>query len=290
MNFRHTRQYVLTYYARGVNLVRQFNNRVVDYFREHQNDVIRTLLPKNLEELNIKFTEQDLHIHYEMLHLLLDRVTSSLKISKEEISKNELGYDSLNYFFNQGVQLKETVAVLGSFRLSLLKYLRNSKIIDGNDLEEGLQIYETIIFAFDEAIRITTQQFNNQTEQNKQTMENELDNVAAPIVFINDDDAVMPLVGGFSSSRMDSVVNNTLNQVVKLDVRKLIIDFSGFVGVSTVIFQKLFELIGGLKLVGTKVEISGFSPKMAKTFTELGLDLTHVPVYGQLRHALASSP
>ncbi|OIK13369.1 STAS domain-containing protein [Bacillus sp. MUM 13] len=270
--------------------MRQLNSKVVDYFKEHQEDVIKTLLPRNLEELNIKFTEQDLQIHYEMLHLLLDRVTSSLKISKEEISKNELGYDSLNYFFNHGVQLKETVAVLGSFRLSLLKYLRNSKIIDGNDLEDGLQIYETIIFAFDEAIRITTQQFNNQTEQNKLTMENELDNVAAPIVFINDDDAVMPLVGGFSSSRMDSVVNNTLNQVVKLDVRKLIIDFSGFVGVSTVIFQKLFELIGALKLVGTKVEISGFSPKMAKTVTELGLDLTHVPVYGQLRHALASSP
>jgi rsbT co-antagonist protein RsbR len=160
--------------------------------------------------------------------------------------------------------------------------LRTSKIIDGDNLDDGLQIYETIIFAFDEAIRMTTKKFNQQTDQSKLAMEKNLEDVTAPIVLINNTDGVMPLVGKFSESRMDNLTNNTLHQVVKLDVRNLIIDFSGVTNIDTVIFQRLFELIGGLKLVGTVVVITGFSPNMAKTATEMGIELTNLNIYGKL--------
>ncbi|WP_409300180.1 STAS domain-containing protein [Peribacillus sp. SCS-155] len=265
----------------------EFRNKVAEYLNVHQKEIIHTLLPQTLKDLNITFTKQDLDIHFRMLDSLLGRIAASLLISKAETTKNEPGYDPLNYFFDRGVQLKETVAVLCSFRLSLLKYLRQSKVIMADELDDGLQIYETIIFAYDEVIRMTTYRFNEQMNYTQLNMERELDGVTAPVVWINDTHAVMPLVGTFSSSRMNKIMENTLAQVSQQNVQKLIIDFSGVINFDIVLGKSLFDLICSLELVGTEVVITGFTPAMAKTSVDLDVDFSSLKIFGQLKQALS---
>ncbi|MDN4523317.1 STAS domain-containing protein [Fictibacillus fluitans] len=264
-----------------------FQNKVAHYLNGHQRELINTLLPKTLEDMKITFTNRDLDIHFEMLHLLLDRVSKSMLISKEETTENETGYDSLNYFFDKGVLLKQTVAVLSSFRLSLLKFLRQSEIIDKSEMEQGLEIYEDIIFAFDEAIRMTTQKFNDQAEIAQFLMDQELDDVTAPIVCINNTHAVMPLVGKFSPSRMNNLLHNTIRQASLQHVQKLIIDFSGVLNFDKELGILLFDLFHGLKMQGIEVVITGIAPNMAKTITELSLDFSNLKLYGNLKQALS---
>ena len=263
-----------------------FQKKIADYFFSHEKEITQELLPKTLEELNISFTQEDLDNHYELLGDLLNRVARSLLTTKEQTSRNEPGYDSFNYFFEKGIKLKETVSILSLFRLSLLKFLRDASIINGTELTPGLIVYEEIIYAFDEAIRMTTLNFNEKTEQNKVTMEMEMDKISAPVVWINSTHAVLPLVGAFTQNRMETVTINTLNQVSNQQVSRLIIDFSGMVNFDAMIAHKLFELLHSVELLGTEAIISGFTPEMAKTAVQTGMDMTKLKVYGELRSAI----
>ena len=263
-----------------------FPKRIADYFLSHEKEITKELLPRTLEELNISFTQEDLDNHYRLLGDLLKRVAKSLLTTNEETSQNEPGYDSFNYFLEKGVKLKETVSILSRFRLSLLRFLRNAQLIQGTELNEGLTVYEEIIYAFDEAIRMTTLNFNERIEQNKVNMEKEMDKISAPVVWINNTHAVLPLVGAFSESRMETVTINTLNQVSKQQVSRLIIDFSGLIHFDNMIAHKLFELIHSVELLGTEAIISGFTPDMARTAVQLGIDLRRLKVYGEIRKAI----
>ena len=263
-----------------------FQEKISNYFFSHEKEITQELLPKTLEELDISFTKEDLDIHYQLLGDLLKRVAKSLLTTNEETARNEPGYDSFNYFFEKGVKLKETVSILSRFRLSLLKFLREAEIIHGTELTAGLIVYEEIVFTFDEVLRMTTLNFNEKTEQNKVSMEMEMDKISAPVVWINHTHAVLPLVGAFTPSRMETVTINTLNQVSNQQVARLIIDFSGMINFDEIIAYKLFELIQSVELLGTEAIISGFTPEMAKTAVQTGIDMTKLKVYGELRSAI----
>ncbi|TWI54468.1 STAS domain-containing protein [Halalkalibacter nanhaiisediminis] len=267
----------------------QLNDKVAQYFQAERTEITNLLLPKTLNELNLDFSKEDLEYHFEMLNSLLYRVSNSLVSTKEETVASETGYDTSNYFFNRGVMLRETVNVLCVFRLSLLKYLRQSDLIDGSEIHEGFIVFEEIIFAFDEAIRATTQNFNNQIDKNKKNMEKELDKISVPVVLIDDKRAVLPLVGDFTSGRLQSLVDRTLAQVMEKNVEAIILDFSGIAAFDTYIAKSLFNLIHALELIGTKTIITGVHPSMAQTAVELGIDFSSIESYGSLRQVLNKS-
>ncbi|KIL45796.1 STAS domain-containing protein [Jeotgalibacillus soli] len=267
----------------------QLNEIVSRYLQDNQTDITNELLPQTLNELNIKFSEKDLIHHYEMLRSLLDRVSESLLTSKEATVENETGYDISNYFFDKGVLLKHTINVLCVFRLSLLKHLRQSDLFEDSQIHEGFLILEEIMFAFDVAIRTTTQNFNDKAQKNKEVMEYEYDEISAPVVVIDKSRAVLPLIGNFTPRRLQNLIENTLDQVSSKSVNTIIVDFSGIATFDTFVAKHLFDLIDSLKLIGTKTIITGVHPSMALTAVHLGVDLSKIESYGQLRQFLSKN-
>jgi rsbT co-antagonist protein RsbR len=268
--------------------LKNLNGKMADYFHNNQTLLVDELLPTTLDELSLNYTEKDLNQHYDMLRSLLDRVAKSLLRTDEETDAAEPGYDSENYFYAQGLLLKQTVDVLCVFRLSLLRHLRSSELIHQAHVEEGMEVSEQIVFAFDAAIRATTENYNLLKEREHEEFERNLNSISTPVVLIDDTQAVVPLVGEFSSERFEVVMENTLQKIKDYSLRVLFLDFSGIATFNQVFINDIYNLTQTIELLGTRTILTGIKTEMAAAAVQANMNFEKLETFGELRHALDS--
>ncbi|MCA1010302.1 STAS domain-containing protein [Halobacillus halophilus] len=262
------------------------NEKMADYFKEHQTILVNELLPRTLDQLEIDYSERDLNYHFDMLRRLLDRVAKSLLRTDEETTAAEIGYDSENYFYSKGVLLKQTIDVLSVFRLSLLKHMRKTDLVNEGRVEEGFMVSEQIVYAFDAAIRATTENYNKTKEEEHAKMEKHLNAISTPVVLINHHQAVLPLVGEFSQDRFEVVMDQTLHKVKEHSLHILFIDFSGIADFDTIFINDLFNLTRTIELLGTRTVLTGIRTEMAMAAIQAGMNFDQLETYSDLRQAL----
>lgn len=262
------------------------NKRLAKYLENNQKTLVNELLPRTLDELEIVYSNDDLNYHFEMLRLLLDRVAKSLLQHPDEISAAEIGYDTENYLYSQGILLKQTVDVLTIFRLSLIKHMRNSDIIKEANIEEGFVVTEEVVAAFDAAIRATTESYNKMKVKEQEKMEKHLNAVSSPVVLIDEFQAVLPLVGEFSPDRFDVVKDQTLHKVKEHSLRLLFIDFSGIATFDEVFINDLFNLTKTIKLLGTRTVLTGIRTEMAIAAIQSEMNFEELETFNDLKQAL----
>ena len=68
--------------------------------------------------------------------------------------------------------------------------------------------------------------------------------------------------------------------------RHAIIDVTGVETVDTYTADNFVRLIRGVQLLGANGIISGIGPLVAQTIVDLGVDLTGIPTYANLKEAL----
>ncbi|REJ09122.1 STAS domain-containing protein [Halobacillus trueperi] len=264
----------------------RLNERLAQYFHDNQTALVNELLPKTLDKLQINYTDQDLNYHFEMLRLLLDRVAKSLLQHPDETNAAAIGYDTENYLYSKGVLLKQTVDVLSVFRLSLMKHMRSSNLIQEAKIEEGFVVAEEVVTAFDAAIRATTDSYNKTKEREHEEMEKHLNAVSTPVVLIDEFQAVLPLVGEFSTERFDVVKDHTLHKVKEHGLRLLFIDFSGIATFNEVFINDLFNLTKTIKLLGTRTVLTGIRTEMAIAAIQSEMNFEELETFNDLKQAL----
>lgn len=125
--------------------------------------------------------------------------------------------------------------------------------------------------------------------QQKLTAQQELiQELSSPVITLNNEVALLPLVGDIDTRRAKFMFENTLNQCTNLGVNYLVIDLSGVPMIDTMVAHQIFQLIKGLKLMGVTTSISGVRPEIAQTAVQLGLDFNDISTYSTLRQALNS--
>lgn len=264
----------------------RLNERLAQYFEDNQTTLVNELLPQTLYELEMDYSEDDLNYHFEMLRLLLDRVAKSLLQNPGEKSAAEIGYDTKNYLYSQGVKLKQTVDVLCVFRISLLRHMRKSDLIKEAEIEEGFLVAEEVVHAFDAAIRATTANFNWTKEKEHAEMERHLNAMSTPVVLIDEFQAVLPLVGEFSPERFDVIKEHTLHKVKEHSLRLLFIDFSGIATFDNVFINDLFNLTKTIKLLGTRTVLTGIRTEMAIAAIQSEMNFKELETFNDLKQAL----
>ncbi|MBH0231659.1 STAS domain-containing protein [Halobacillus yeomjeoni] len=264
----------------------QLNEKIAEYFQENQENLVNELLPHTLDHLNLTYTDEDLKQHDQMLSALLERVAKSLHRTDKETNEAETGYDSEDYFYSQGVLLKNTVDVLSVFRLKLVNHLRDTELIKEARLDEGFELVEQLIFAFDAAIRQTTKNYNALKEREKEDFEQHLNSMSTPVVLIDDAQAVVPLVGEFSTERFEIVMKNTLEKVKKHNLRVIFIDFSGIATFDSVFINDIFHMTKTIQLLGTRTVLTGIQTDIATAAVEANMSFEKLETFGELRQAL----
>lgn len=260
--------------------------KVATFIELENKSLTEELLIQAIGQLNLRLNNEQVAKHIEFLQGLLSQVSISLTNTKQETQNMKLKYDIDNFFYNDGTLLKDTVEIISTFRLSLLSELQKRSLMENMGSLELTRLYNAIIFVFDDAIRNTTQNFNLENQKVIDTIQQEILELAAPIVPIKDGIAVLPLIGDISESRATYITNNVIPKVTQLNINMLVIDFSGILQFDTHVAQQIFQIRDILSLLGVQPIVTGIRPIVAQTAVQLGINVKDLQTYATVKQFL----
>ncbi|MEO1128731.1 MAG: PAS domain S-box protein, partial [Planctomycetota bacterium] len=110
--------------------------------------------------------------------------------------------------------------------------------------------------------------------------------MATPVTRIWDGVLFAPIVGVVDSRRAHDIMNKTLTSIVDQGARVLLLDIGGVGMVDTAVANHLIKIAKAAVLMGCKTIISGISPAIAQTITELGVELGSIRTTSTIEAAL----
>ena len=110
--------------------------------------------------------------------------------------------------------------------------------------------------------------------------------MATPVTKIWDGVLFAPIVGIIDSQRAVDIMNKSLSSIAETQARTLVLDISGVAMVDTAVANHLIKITKAAVLMGCKAIISGISPAIAQTITELGIDLSSIHTTSTIESAL----
>ncbi|WP_437490655.1 PAS domain S-box protein [Sorangium sp. So ce1014] len=117
--------------------------------------------------------------------------------------------------------------------------------------------------------------------------------MSAPVVQVWEHVLALPLIGAIDDVRASRITETLLNEVVRTQARVAIMDLTGIESVDIATTKHLLDMMRAVQLLGTRGVVSGISPQIAATMTELGAETQGLVTFGTLkdalRHAVAST-
>ncbi|WP_437759036.1 PAS domain S-box protein [Sorangium sp. So ce1389] len=110
--------------------------------------------------------------------------------------------------------------------------------------------------------------------------------MSAPVVQVWDHVLALPLIGSIDDVRASRITETLLNEVVRTQARFSIMDLTGIESVDLATTKHLLDMMRAIKLLGTRGVVSGISPQIAATMTELGAETQGLVTFGTLKDAL----
>lgn len=205
------------------------------------------------------------------------------KTALEEIS--EWGRLTGSYFLEQGMMLDQALAETHVYRKHIGKVLKTEAIRESIQLEPLLEVLEFFHSLLDHAVYSYSSSYIDAYQKNLNDARKEFLELSSPVVPVNDEIAILPVVGAIEIDRASYLLEKTLHAAVRLKVSTLIIDLSGVVKVDAMVAQQFIQLTESLKLVGIRGVLTGVRPEIAQTITHLGVDVSQLALGGTLKQA-----
>ena len=113
--------------------------------------------------------------------------------------------------------------------------------------------------------------------------------MSTPVTKIWDGVLFAPIVGIVDSKRSVDIMNKALASIADTQATTLLLDIGGVAVVDTAVANHLIKIAKAAMLMGCKTIISGISPSIAMTITELGVDLGAIQTTSTIEWALRDS-
>lgn len=131
---------------------------------------------------------------------------------------------------------------------------------------------------------------NRELEQRNVEQKRLLELVAAlelPILQIDDQVLLVPLVGNLDSRRAEQLRNRILETVAAKRAHTVIIDITGITLIDTAVAKALIDTAAAIRLLGARTIISGIRPAVAQTLVHLNAGLGDIATAPNPEAALA---
>jgi rsbT co-antagonist protein RsbR len=110
--------------------------------------------------------------------------------------------------------------------------------------------------------------------------------LSMPIIPVDDDILVMPLIGTLDSAGIEDLQARGLEAIERTRVRMLLLDITGVSVVDTQVAKGIVTLAQSVRLLGAEVVLVGVRPEVAQTIIGLGIDLENLRTFSTLQTAL----
>jgi predicted ATPase/anti-anti-sigma regulatory factor len=114
-----------------------------------------------------------------------------------------------------------------------------------------------------------------------------IEELSTPLIPISDRIMVLPLVGSIDEARAAQVLEAALSGAQSSRAAVVILDITGVKRVDAGVASSLVGTAAALRLLGTSVVLTGISPEVARTLTEMDVDLGAIVTRGTLQSGIA---
>ncbi|NLP53125.1 STAS domain-containing protein [Bacillus sp. RO1] len=182
--------------------------------------------------------------------------------------------------------LKEFFRVRGQY----LDFIDEFVALHQEEKEQQLLYNHMITKAFDNVVFKFVEENQKYAEERLQAQQDMIKELSSPVIALDNNRALLPLVGDIDTSRARFILENTLEQCGEKGINHLFIDLSGVVIIDTLVADQIFNLIKALNLIGVKTTLSGIRPEIAQTTVQLGISFQNVSIKPTLAGALTLPP
>ncbi|MBU8894832.1 STAS domain-containing protein [Corallococcus sp. H22C18031201] len=110
--------------------------------------------------------------------------------------------------------------------------------------------------------------------------------LSTPIIELWEDILTLPIVGVVDTQRSLEMTERLLHRISQGKARCAIIDITGVEVVDTATANHFVKMVTAARLLGTYCVVTGISPVIAQTLSQIGVDLRDVKTLGSLRDGL----
>lgn len=114
-----------------------------------------------------------------------------------------------------------------------------------------------------------------------------LQDLSMPIIPINEQILVMPLIGALDPQRSEQLMSHLLQQVSEKRARIAIVDVTGVPHVDTGSANMLIQIAGAVRMLGAQVVLTGIRPEVATAMIELDVDIGSIVTRRDLQSGIA---
>jgi rsbT co-antagonist protein RsbR len=111
--------------------------------------------------------------------------------------------------------------------------------------------------------------------------------LSTPLIPITDTIMVMPLIGTVDSRRAEQVIETLLSGIASSGAQTAILDITGVLVVDSQVASALVRAAQSVKLLGTRMVLTGIRPEVAQTLAGLGVDLSGIVTSSTLQRGVA---
>jgi ribose transport system substrate-binding protein len=110
--------------------------------------------------------------------------------------------------------------------------------------------------------------------------------LSTPLIPINDDILVLPLIGTIDTPRAQQIMATMLETIARKRAQTIIVDITGVPLVDTNVAHHLLQAARAAQLLGATTILVGITPEVAQTVVQLGVDLSGLVTRGNLQTGL----
>ena len=184
----------------------------------------------------------------------------------------------------QGFSPAETATFIFSLKEPLFARLRRELAREPEALVEETWTGNILL---DRLGLYTTEVYQKSRDDVIARQQQEMLELATPVVQLWQGILAVPLIGTLDSARTQVVMENLLQSIVDTGASIAIIDITGVPTVDTMVAQHLLKTVSAARLMGAECIISGIRPQIAQTIVHLGVELQGIVTKATLADAFA---
>ncbi len=113
--------------------------------------------------------------------------------------------------------------------------------------------------------------------------------MSTPVITLWRGIMLIPLIGTLDTARAAQMMDRLLQGIVDTSASVVILDVTGVPVIDTSVARHLLEAVAASKILGATMILTGISPEIAQTLTQLGVDFGAILTRGSLQSAVAEA-
>jgi rsbT co-antagonist protein RsbR len=273
-----------------VNPIERFSK----YLLDNADKISKEITDYNVKKLEIDLPAEIIEQSMKTNKAFMEFLGNTLNLSKEEAAETFIAWHKERQQNQREYQFsyEELASILKPYaetRLQLIEMLTKVSVGEGLSTEEVVFVNNRISYLLD--LSITETMMERERLANEQNKRNQkiITELSSPIVPLEEDMAILPLIGEFDFERSDHIMTHVIPKISELRIKKLIIDFSGIAMIDAEIAARIFNINKVLRLIGIETMLTGIRPELAVDVINTGVDFSKLNTYGTVQQAILAN-